>query len=79
MSYHMATMQILPNDGSGYDYHKGHSDCKQVAGKLALKADEEIVRLRDVLFQQILIYQVDDQAWDKSAEAEKIMNRLLKK
>ena len=32
---------------------------------------------RAILRQQIMIYQVDDQAWDKEADADRIMARVI--
>ena len=57
-------------------------DCMRNA--LTAAADEldaamaEIEKLRSALRYQIMIYQVDDQAWDKNADADRIMSRVLK-
>jgi len=40
-------------------------------------AMDEIEKLRSALRHQIMVYQVDDQAWDKDAEADRIMARVL--
>jgi len=58
-------------------YNSGHRDARHAAAELALKADAEIDRLKSILRQQIIIYQVDDQAWNQNESADKIMTRLL--
>jgi hypothetical protein len=58
-------------------YRIGHRDARHAAAELALKADAEIDRLKSILRQQIIIYQVDDQAWNQNESADKIMTRLL--
>ncbi len=40
-------------------------------------AMDEIEKLRSALRYQIMVYQVDDQSWDKDAEADRIMDRVL--
>ena len=41
------------------------------------KTLEYIEKLETVLFNQILMYQVDDQSWDKNESAIKIYNLLI--
>jgi hypothetical protein len=45
---------------------------------IAMEADKEIYLLKSILKKQIMIYQVDDQAWDKESSANKILDRLLR-
>ena len=68
---------LSPNDDPVLSYSLGFFDGKLAAAAIGLSADEEIENLKAVLRQQIMIYQVDDQAWSKEESANKIMDRLL--
>ena len=56
----------------GYD----HFLLKEAATHICILEDE-IKKLKSALRKQIMIYQVDDQAWDRDADANRIMSRLL--
>ena len=70
-------MILLPNSNPIVCYGIGFRDCKLAAMEIASKADAEIENLKTILRKQIMIYQVDDQAWDKEESANRVMNRLL--
>jgi len=42
------------------------------------RLNKERTALRVTLRNQIMTYQVDDQAWDREMDADRIMTRLLK-